>query len=310
LQVPKDRLDRFNFSNDESECSVQTSFVFPGSQPEDFRCRAIYTAMVSILDEIIGNITTQLKRLNYWDSTLIVFTADNGGPIDVEENAANNYPLRGGKYSLFEGGLRSAAFVSGGYLPKSVQGTKLETQMISIADWYVTLATVAGVPDPTADPVAAAGGIPPIDGLDMWPLISGNNLTSPRTEIPVTRNALISGQYKYLVGQLPYAVWTGPSYPNASSAGHDPSGTVLDCKDGCLFDVVNDPTEHTDIAASNPTIVNELSARLTELSKGFFSNNDTGVNSVLCNQNTNASVPCACYMALEYWNGFLGPYQE
>ncbi len=58
----------------------------------------------------------------------------DGGPVYIPESAANNYPLRGGKYSEFEGGIRSAAFVSGGLLPESVRGTQ-QAGIIHIADW-------------------------------------------------------------------------------------------------------------------------------------------------------------------------------
>ena len=49
---------------------------------------------------------------------------------------ANNYPLRGGKGTDFEGGVRTAAFVSGGFLPQSVRGT-VSHEMIHVTDWCV-----------------------------------------------------------------------------------------------------------------------------------------------------------------------------
>ena len=39
-----------------------------------------------------------LKENGLWDNTLIVFSADNGGNLDLSKNAGNNYPLKGGKY--------------------------------------------------------------------------------------------------------------------------------------------------------------------------------------------------------------------
>jgi hypothetical protein len=92
--------------------------------------------------------------------------SDNGGPVDLVESGSNNAPLRGGKYSAFEGGVRAAAFAAGerlsghgyaarvllmnigacghvfrcvgpgGYLPGAVQGTVLN-EMIHVADWCV-----------------------------------------------------------------------------------------------------------------------------------------------------------------------------
>ena len=96
-----------------------------------------------------------------WEKTLVVMSSDNGGPVDLAENAANNWPKRGGKYSLFEGGISVAAFVSGGYLSKKVQGT-VNNGIVHIADWYSTFLGLAKI-DPTDKRAAAAvPAIPPI----------------------------------------------------------------------------------------------------------------------------------------------------
>ena len=73
------------------------------------------------------------------------------------------------------------AFVSGGYLPEGMRGKKIDGY-IHIADWYSTFCSLAGV-DPT-DERAAKAKLPPIDSLNVWPLISGQNSTSPRVNIP------------------------------------------------------------------------------------------------------------------------------
>jgi arylsulfatase A-like enzyme len=59
------------------------------------------------MDEVVGNITNAIKAKGaaVWENTLVVMSSDNGGPVDLAENAANNWPKRGGKYSLFEGGV-------------------------------------------------------------------------------------------------------------------------------------------------------------------------------------------------------------
>ena len=77
----------------------------------------------------------KLKAQKLWDNTLLVFTTDNGGSLALDETAGNNYPLRGGKGTKFEGGIRATTFVNGGYLPDARRGQK-EMGLISIADWY------------------------------------------------------------------------------------------------------------------------------------------------------------------------------
>ena len=81
-----------------------------------------------------------------------------------------------------------------------------------MADWYSTFSALAGV-DPM-DFLADKANLPPIDSLNMWPLISGQNSTSFRVDILISNNTLISGDYKILTGVLHEAGWTGPGYPN------------------------------------------------------------------------------------------------
>lgn len=83
LQVPQDWLERFTFPNDEAVCQAQTAVIFPGSGPADYRCRNQYNAMVALLDEVIGNITTKIKSKGWWNTTLMTLNSDNGGPIDI-----------------------------------------------------------------------------------------------------------------------------------------------------------------------------------------------------------------------------------
>ena len=171
----------------------------------DYKPRRLYTAMVKCLDDVVGNLTAALKQRGLWDNLLFITSSDNGGPI---EQAANNYPLKGGKFSNFQGGIRVNAFVLGGYLPEKMRGQKTDGY-IHLADWYATLCGLAGV-DPT-DEKAAKAKLPPIDSLDVWPLISGQNSTSPRTDIPTSHDTLISGDYKIITGDVEYMhYWTGP----------------------------------------------------------------------------------------------------
>ena len=68
---------------------------------------------------------------------------------------------------------------------------------------FLSLSTQAGV-----DPTDNAEGVPGIDSLDMWPLLSGTNTTSPRNEIPLSSHALISGDWKVIFGPQRYDMWS------------------------------------------------------------------------------------------------------
>lgn len=198
--------------------------------------------------------------------------------------------------------MRTPTVLSGGYLPPELRGTN-QSGFIHIADWYATLCALAGV-DP-ADSVAAANGLPPIDSLNMWPLITGNTSSSPRVEYPISPSSFVSYPYKLLLGPQAFDAYSGEFYPNASSIALS-TDVVGECGNGCLYNIEADPLEENDIAAANPQLVANMTARLAQLSQGFFSNNDTGVN--LCPSGTIEL--CACWMATHVYGNFLGPFQE
>merc|ERR1712110_989940 len=199
---------------------------------------------------------------------------------------ANNWPLRGSKVSNWEGGVRGASFVSGGFLPIKVRGTKLE-ENLHVADWYATFCFLAGVDpaDPNTDGVRSDGSkfsLPGVDSINMWPLVAGEVAASPRQEIPVTvhhpifnDSALIIGAYKVLLGPQSLSYWQGPAFPNGTDSepyGKD-HGPVLNCGDdaalegGCLFNIRVDPAETRDLAQEMPQLLASMKQRLVELSK-------------------------------------------
>jgi arylsulfatase I/J len=238
----------------------------------------------------------------------LVFTSDNGGPIKLQESGSNNFPLRGGKYADLEGGVRAAAFVSGGVVPAAYRGG-VSDAVVHIADWYVTLATLAGLPFPT-DERAAAAGLPPLDSADAWPALFGGAAPYTHAEIPLSSRALLdstNGLKLVLDTQNPSG-WQGVRYPNATSNAHNPN-VGLDCSAGCLFNVSADPRETTDLGEAQPAARASMVARLAELSKGFFNNSDVGVDS--CPPGVlKDGLPCACWWAKNKRGGVLGPYQE
>lgn len=90
-----------------------------------------FLAMVSVVDETVKNVTDALKAEGMWDNTLLVWSTDNGSPVQV---AGSNHPLRGGKSTNWEGGVRVPTFVSGGALPVAMRGTSLDG-LVHVSDW-------------------------------------------------------------------------------------------------------------------------------------------------------------------------------
>ena len=174
---------------------------------------------------------------------------------------------------------------------------------IHICDWLATFCELAGCnkEDAKADAANIEGGvdaalgngglIPPVDSLSMWPMISGANGTSPRTEIalsyitgpsvdaPLQDGAFISGQYKLIVGkQSGVGFWWGPDYPNSSVKLN---ATAPGCPDassgsGCLYQIIDDPSEHHDLSKQMPEKLQELLARFKEIGRSAFQSDALG----------------------------------
>ena len=273
LQVPKHFLDQFSFIKDSD--------------------RRYYHAMVRYLDVVVDELVDALKAREMWDNLLFVLSSDNGGPV-YPGGGANNYPLKGGKISDWQGGIRTNAFVVGGYLPEQMRGQKTDGY-VHVADWYGTFCAIAGV-DPF-DVKAAKAGLPPVDSLNVWPFISGQVAVSPREEFPVSMNSLISGDYKILIGTVQQAGWTGPQYPNMTDTNGNGILTLTECgRTGCLYNIKDDPEERTNLAAQMPEKLEEMLAKL-KLYQATHFNPDRGTNS-----------PLACDAALTKYGGFFGPF--
>jgi arylsulfatase A-like enzyme len=228
--------------------------------------RRKFSGMVSAMDEAIGYVTQALTDNGLIEDTLFIFTSDNGGwPI----RGGNNYPLRGGKITIFEGGTRAAAFVSGSGIEKN--GSTYEG-LIHAVDWHPTILSAAGS---SVDDIDDS-----IDGLDQWNAIS-TGAKSARNEFvynlddsfdPTTGHAAIRvGDFKLISGYPgPYQGWYKPEQElKGASAGFNSTWSG----DG-LYNLKDDPTEHNDLSKEHPDVVINLKAKLDEYRKAYVKPND------------------------------------
>jgi arylsulfatase B len=142
--------------------------------------RVLACGQVRSVDESLANITATYKALGIWDETIVIFTTDNGGNTDT---GGSNWPLRGNKATMFEGGMRAAAFVSGAGLAPSVLGSA-NFELYSLVDWMPTIVHgIAGIDlaEASVPKYPYQPAPPPLDGVDVWASIS-QGLPSPRTE--------------------------------------------------------------------------------------------------------------------------------
>ncbi len=128
---------------------------------------AAYAAMVESLDAAAGRVLAKLDELELTGRTLVVFTSDNGGRIT--RGTTSNAPLRYGKASAYEGGVRVPLIVRwpGVTKPGSVSDVPVITM-----DWFPTLLEAAGLkPQPITSPSGASGR----DGVSLVSLLRGDD---------------------------------------------------------------------------------------------------------------------------------------
>ncbi len=145
--------------------------------------RRVYLAMIASLDAAIGRILQAVD-----DDTLVIFLSDNGGAAYT--GATTNAPLKGGKFTNFEGGL-NVPFVMRwprGGVPKGV----VYKEPVSSLDAFMTIAGAANVVLPVDRPY---------DGVDLWPYLRGEQPGAPHASLfwrADGHRAVRAGQYKLI----------------------------------------------------------------------------------------------------------------
>lgn len=205
--------------------------------------RRTLAGMLAAVDEGIGQIVASLERTGRRDQTLVVFSADNGGP-----RPGSNGSLRGFKGSLYEGGTRGCAFAC---WPGQIPAGQRIREPLHVVDWYPTLVKLAG---------GSLEQKQPLDGRDIWPLLT-QQAPSPHDAIlsvqSPTRAAVRMGDWKLLSFSTPPAA--GAATGRARKKSATPSPTLE------LYNLATDPGETQNLADQEPQRVTALQARLNDL---------------------------------------------
>ena len=137
--------------------------------------RRIYAGMVAALDKAVQAVVQSFHDSGLWEDTVLVFSTDNGGI-----GSGNNYPLRGSKVNLWEGGIRGVGFVRGTDSARApLPSGATTTALMHVTDWLPTLTGLAS---------AGTGGAPKrgalkLDGFDQWDALRGASVKGPRNAI-------------------------------------------------------------------------------------------------------------------------------
>ena len=140
--------------------------------------RRIYAGMVSALDDAMLNLTRTLKEVGMWENVVLVISNDNGG---WNGYGGLNYPYRGHKTTLWEGGVKGLGAI---VAPGLIQQGKRYSNLMHVTDWLPTLSEAAGI-----DLSALGRGFRNLDGKSHWQHIvqaddhAAAPLPAPRSEI-------------------------------------------------------------------------------------------------------------------------------
>jgi arylsulfatase A-like enzyme len=220
--------------------------------------RAKLVALIEHMDDGIGKVMACLKETGAAGNTLVVFTSDNGGQLSA---GANNGPLRDGKQSVYEGGIKVPAAVV--WPGKITPGTETAFRAMSM-DIFPTVLNAAGIPGTENEPRPSGSGSArktssaplrsrlvkgdAIDGRSFLPTLLGKTQPPLRSHWFFRRReggnryggktieAVIRGDWK-LLQNSPFAPLE-------------------------LYNLKNDPQEQHDLSRKNRRMFNELSAAL------------------------------------------------
>lgn len=235
--------------------------------------RAKFAEILLYLDYGIEKIVQQLERSQMLSETLVVVASDNGGCPD--ENGGFNYPLRGQKGSVWEGGVRVPGFVyssSNGIIPSNTRGTSY-AKLFHCTDWLPTLLRAAN----------SASLIPSgIDGVDQWRELIGEKEGVPRswlihniniydsdtsglTSLGYTYAALRYGDWKLILNEQNESIYRLNDYSSAPSCEGTSGGNV-----SALFNISADPQETTDLWDLYPDVVSKLKRKIDRLKDDMY----------------------------------------
>jgi len=233
---------------------------------------------ISEMDDQVGRVVAALKAdPQVYGNTMIVYSSDNGAPTGRSNDVnhpeqvvpgltpnwiARNFPFRGHKAQIWEGGTRVPGFVHSPLLPVDVQGTESQ-ELFHVTDWLPTLVGVAG---------GSTARNRKLDGHDIWAALTSAG-PSPRTEMLYNVNPLCNGGQAQApkagirVGQWKLLAWCyeidGVAGANRTGPVSAPRSESAEFADGpVLFDLAADPRETTNVAAVQPAKVQELLERL------------------------------------------------
>ncbi len=216
--------------------------LFAHHEHEGKSARGPYGDVVEEIDDGVGRLRAALAEMALERNTLVIFTSDNGPWLNQKDHGGSSGPLRDGKGTTFEGGVRVPAL----FLWPGTVKPGVVSEIGAFFDLLPTFASLAGAAVPS-DRV--------LDGGDLTPVLRGTG-KSPRRD------------YFYYRGSTLQAVRSGSHKAHFATRleGHDQSPHVLATP--WLYDLDQDPEERYDVAKDKPEVLAALRKLADEHKKG------------------------------------------
>lgn len=192
----------------------------------------IYGDTVEELDWSVGRILETLRKQNMQENTLVVFTSDNGPWLIMGEQGGSAGPLRDGKGSTWDGGMRVPCIA---WMPGRIKPA-VSSQLVQAMDWFPTALSMAEVKFP--DGVA-------LDGVNLTPLLL-ENATLPERSYFFYRGPQL---FACRLGPWKAHFHTQGGYGGQAKQAHDPP---------LLYHLGDDPAESKDVAAQHPDVLQNI----------------------------------------------------
>ncbi|WP_050028630.1 sulfatase [Verrucomicrobium sp. BvORR034] len=221
--------------------------LFVSDKYQGKSANGVYGDVIEEIDWSVGEVLKALKENGLDEKTLVIFTSDNGPWLSYGTHSGSAGPLREGKGTVWEGGVREP-FVA--RWPGKIPSGKVVTEPAMTIDILPTVAALTGSQLPDHK----------IDGRDIWPLLSATDgAKNPHEAYYFYYNdnelqAVMKGRWKLY---LPHSYRTLNGRPGGKG-GVPALYEQRKLEKQELYDLVSDIAERTDVAAANPEVVAEL----------------------------------------------------
>ena len=227
--------------------------LHPGAAFKGKSANGTYGDWVEEVDWSVGRVLDTLRKLNLAQRTLVLFTSDNGPCLEQRVNGGVAGPLRGGKGTTWEGGMREPTIM---WWPGKIPNRSVCDAPTSEIDVLPTLVRLAGGEVPTDRK---------IDGKDIWPLLSGQTKISPHEVLyyfnEIQLEAVRSGPWKLSI------VLQDSPLPKGAAESMKHTGLRL-------YNLDTDIGEQTDVAAQHLDIVAWLQGYVKQMDADLGVNNE------------------------------------